>query len=300
MAGSFAKRFAVGAVVIIVAALLALVIAPGRIVRTAVEKGGTFALGVPVHLKGAGLRLFSGVIDLNGLDVRNPEGYTTKSAVEVGHINVRAPLHHLVGSKPRIESITVESPAVTLEQCIRGSNLSDLMNNTGKPPKGKTDSGKKIVIGSLRIVGAQVTLAAKVKGMPYATINLPTLELKELGGEGNQGVTIAQTMALALRDMVQSAVANGGGILPPDLGKSLSSSVASFDQVSRQLIGTVAGARGQAVGAAGSAAGTLVEGAKGITGKAVESVSGGKGTAGKGAKSVTESVRSLMQGTQKK
>ena len=301
MVGVMVKRIVIGVVVIIVAALLVLLVAPGRVVRVAVEKGGTFALGVPVHLKGAGLRLLRGMIDLRGLDVGNPKGYTTKSAIEVDHITVCAPLRNLLGSKPRIESITVEGPAITLEQGLTGSNLSDLMNNAGKP-SGK-DSGKKIIIGSLRIVAARVTLAAKLAGAPSAVINLPTLELKELGGEGNNGVTIAQTMALALRDIVQAAVANGGGLLPPDLSKSLSSSLTSFDQVSRQLLGTVAGTGRQAVGAAAGAASKLAEGAKGIAGKAGEAVSGEKvlpAEPGKALKGIADGMKGLIPGGQGK
>jgi uncharacterized protein involved in outer membrane biogenesis len=215
------------------------------------------------------------MIDLRGLDVGNPKGYTTKSAIEVDRIAVRAPLRNLLCSKPRIESITVEAPAITLEQCITGSNLSDLVNNAGKPKE--KDSGRKIIIGSLRIVATRVTLTAKLAGAPSALINLPTLELKELGGEGKNGVTIAQTMALALRDIVQAAVANGGGLLPADLSKSLSSSITSFDQVSRQLLGTFADTKQQAIGAAAGAARKLAEGAKAISGKAGEAVSSEKG-----------------------
>lgn len=262
MRGKKLKLIVIGAMVIILAALL---IAPGRMVRVAVEKGGSLALGVPVHLRGAVLKLFSGEIELSGLQVSNPEGYTTKSAIEVGRIVVHAPLLRLISSKPRIESITVEAPAVTLEPGLTGSNLSALMNNAGSAKGGS--GGRKLGIGSLRIADARVTLATTFNGAPPRTINLPAIAIKELGGEGNAGVTIAQTMALALREIVLSAVANGRGVLPADLGASLSSSVASFNQARSQILGTV--------GDAGSAAGKLMEGAKGTVGKAGEALSGG-------------------------
>ncbi len=301
MAGVMLKRIVIGIVIIVVAALLVLLIAPGRVVRIGVEKGGTFALGVPVHLKGAGLQLLRGMIDLKGLEVGNPKGYTTKSAIEVDRIAVHAPLRNLFGAKPRIESITVEQPAVTLEQCITGSNLSDLMNNAGKP-KGR-DEGKKIIIGSLRIVAARVTVAAKLAGAPMGIINLPTIELKELGGEGGNGVTIAQTMALALRDIVQAAVANGGGLIPGDLNKSLSSSLASYDQASKQLLGTFGDAKRQAAGAAAGAASALTEGMKGISGKAGEAVSGEKAPPAepkKALEGIAKDIKGLMPGGQNK
>jgi len=263
MRGKMLKLIVLGVVVIIVAALL---MAPDRVVRIAVEKGGSFALGVPVHLKGAALKIFSGKIELRGLSVSNPKGYTTKSAIEIGRIAVHAPLHRLLSSKPRIESITVEAPAVTLEQALTGSNLSDLMNNAGSGKGG--GEGKKLFIGSLRIADARVTLATMLKGASSTTINLPLIDIKELGGEGNAGVTIAQTMALALREIVQSAIANGGGVIPADLSASLSSSVTSFNQAYSQMLG----ARSKVVSEAGSSAGKLLEDAKDTAGKALSGV----------------------------
>lgn len=260
MRGKMLKLIVIGVVIIIVATFF---IATDRIVRIAVEKGGTFALGVPVHLNGAVLNLFSGKIELRGLSVSNPKGYTTKSAIEVGRIAVHAPLHRLVSSKPRIESIIIQAPAVTLEQGLTGSNLSDLMNNADSGKSG--GGGKKLVIRSLRIADARVTLTATLKGAPSRTINLPVIEIKELGGEGNEGVTIAQTMALALREIVQSSVANGSGVIPANLGASLSSSVTSFNQAYSRMLGTGS----QVISGDGSSVGKLLEGAKDTARKSV-------------------------------
>ncbi|MEI6633017.1 MAG: hypothetical protein WCP22_04265 [Chlamydiota bacterium] len=273
MAGVRGRWILIVAAVVVAVLLAVLLVAPGMLICPAVGKGGSLALGVPVHLRGAGLKIFSGVIDLKGLEVGNPPGYTTMNAIEVGRINVRAPLTALLRRAPRIESITVEAPAVTLEQGLTGSNLSDLLANTGKP--GATGGGKKLIIGSLRIVGAKVSVSVKLKGALPALIPLPPLELRELGGEGAQGVTLAQTMALSLREIIRSAVANGGGVIPPELGASLSSSVASVDRAGRQVVGAVSdtgkqavGAVSdtgkQAVGAASSAAKGLMDGAKGL------------------------------------
>ena len=274
MAGMRGRRIVIVAVVVVVAAaFLALLFAPGMLICPAVGMGGSLALGVPVHLRGAGLNLFSGVIDLKGLEVGNPKGYTTKNAIEVWRINVHAPLTALLRRTPRIESITVEAPAVALEPSLTGSNLSDLLANTGKP--GATGGGKKLIIGSLRIVGAKVSVAVKLSNALASVILLPPLELKGLGGEGTLGVTLAQTMALSLQEIIRSAVANGGGVIPPELGASLSSSVASVDKAKRQVadavfdtrkqaVGTVSDTRKQAVEAANSAAKGFMDRAKGF------------------------------------
>lgn len=181
MAGK-GKKLVAGAAVVIAAMLAVLLIAPGMLICPAVGTGGSLALGVPVRLKGAGLRPLSGGVDLTNLEVSNPRGYTTKNAIEVGRIAVRAPFPSLLRRSPRIESITVEDPAVTLEQGLTGSNLSEILSNAGRG--GGSGGGVKFVIGTLRIAGARVKVVPKIAGIPAAYIPLPPIELKELGGEG--------------------------------------------------------------------------------------------------------------------
>lgn len=245
MAGK-GKRFVVAAVVVVAVLLVVLLVAPGLVICPAVGKAGSLALGVPVSLKSAGLNPFSFTLDLRGFKVGNPDGYTTKNAIEVGTINVRAPLPRLVRRVPRIESVTIEEPAVTLEQGLAGSNLSDLLNNTAKVKEAGAEV--KVVIGSLRIVGAKVKIVPKIAGMPATFVPLPPLELKELGGEGNQGVTLARTITLSLQEVIRSTVANGGGLISPELGASLNSSVDTVNKAGQQVVGAAKGLMDSAKG----------------------------------------------------
>src|SRR5579862_9368817 len=47
------------------------------LVKTGIEKGGSFALQVPVHVKDASIR-FSGHVTLTGFDVANPDRKSTR------------------------------------------------------------------------------------------------------------------------------------------------------------------------------------------------------------------------------
>ena len=272
-------------VILFVALVLALIFIPGHIVKATVEKGGEFALQVPVHLKGASLGLFFGKLELNGFLVENPEGYDTSSAIEAGRIFVRAPILSLLGSKPRIEEIVVESPVITLEQGLTSSNLYDLMKNAQRFEKDEEEGekkakkeGKKMVIGTLRITGAKVNLSTIVSQRQTVSFVLPPIELNELGGDNNQGVTTAQTIAIALREIVKSAATSGSGLLPKGLSKSLNASVVSFDQTREQLMGAVGDARkkaGQTLGSAqDQAAESLGDASKKVTSGLRDAASG--------------------------
>lgn len=280
------KRFLKWLVGIVVVLLIVLVIAltviGGHVIKIGVEKGGEFALQVPVHLKKASLSLISFKVELKELIVENPEGYKTPSAIEAGRIYVHAPIVQLVRAKPRIETILVEGPVITLEQGAMSSNLVDLMNNVQRFEKGESEdkpakAEKKIVIGKIRISDAKVNLSTKISMGKSVPILLPPIELDELGGEDGQGITIAQAMALSLNEIVKSAVSQGGNLMPKDMSKSLNASVASLNETSKQLVGAVGDAGQHAAKSAGKlqetstkALGDMGDAAKGLFGAGKE------------------------------
>jgi uncharacterized protein involved in outer membrane biogenesis len=266
MGGARLKRLCITVSIVVLAVLLVLLFAPGLLICPAVGKAGSLALGVPVRLKDAGLRIFSSSVDLRGFEVGNPEGYTTKNAIEVGHINVRAPLTRLLRKVPRIESVVIKEPAITLEQGLTSSNLYELLNRTANVQEAGPEV--KVVIGTLRIDGAKVRIVPRVAGVPATFVPLPPLELKELGGEGNQGVTMAQTLAFSLREIIRSTVANGGGLISPELGASLTSGLDAVSGAGQQITGVVSEAGTQAVGAARGAVEGFLNKAVGIKGAA--------------------------------
>ena len=68
--------------------------------------------------------------------------------------------------------------------------------------------------------------------------------------------------------MSRSTVANGGGLISPELGASLTSGLDAVSGAGQQITGAVSEAGTQAVGAARGAVKGLLEKAVGITGAA--------------------------------
>ena len=71
-------------VVLLAAGLIAAFFYIDSIAKQAVERGGTYALGVNTTLRKADVEVFSGAVTLNGLRVANPEGFAADHFLRLG------------------------------------------------------------------------------------------------------------------------------------------------------------------------------------------------------------------------
>ena len=69
------KKLILAVVILTVVALLVAYFARNMMVETAVEEGTGYALGVETDLGSAGLELGGGSLELNDLEIDNPEGF---------------------------------------------------------------------------------------------------------------------------------------------------------------------------------------------------------------------------------
>ena len=83
---------ALGVVLVIVVAVVALLLSLDAGVKKAVEGGGSYALKVPVTLEKASVSITGGKASLRGLTIKNPEGFNTARAVHLGEAAVEIKL----------------------------------------------------------------------------------------------------------------------------------------------------------------------------------------------------------------
>ena len=98
-------------VVLVVILAVAVVFSIDGIAKSAVEKGSNYALGVETTLDGADVGLTSGTFAMNGLTVRNPEGYATPHFLALGTGATEVSLGTLredVVRIPRLELATID------------------------------------------------------------------------------------------------------------------------------------------------------------------------------------------------
>ena len=114
------------------------------LVKTGVEKGGTYALKVPTSLNLASVHVFGGEIVLNGLNIANPKDFTTPHLMKSGKIDVTVDIGSLTGSTVRVSKFVIEGLDVFIEQKGLGtSNVSVMMDNISPPAGGGTEAQKK-------------------------------------------------------------------------------------------------------------------------------------------------------------
>ena len=106
----FLKIFAVVLVLLIGVLLLALNTIALRVARSQLAAN----LRVPASLDGISISLISGTAELRGLKIGQPDGFGAGDAVSVGRVKVDVDVSSLLGGGIRVESITVDDPAIHL------------------------------------------------------------------------------------------------------------------------------------------------------------------------------------------
>jgi uncharacterized protein involved in outer membrane biogenesis len=227
------------AIPIVLVAAVAIFINP--IVRAGVEKGGSAALKVPVHLNRASIR-WSGHATLGGFQAGNPAGFTEPKSLAFDRIDVAVGPADLFKDVVHIGEITIVKPDLTLEFSGTKNNLSALMDNVSggqKAPEPETPahkaSGKKFLIHRLRVDEGTVHFKSDLLPGGAKAVTLPSIQLENVGtAEG--GATMAQILQTLLEALTGAALKAGQGILPAGLLDNLQSGIRELPARSAQEI----------------------------------------------------------------
>jgi hypothetical protein len=199
----------VGAVVFILIVSLLL----GNIIKTAAETIGPKATGTELKLDSVYFNVFSGNVSISGAVIKNPKGYDTQNAFELGHFNVSISLASLISDKLVVENIEIHNMKVTYEQALTTNNISEIKANVdkfggkientnesevGEKPKGEST---KLQVDNILIEDTQVSLSAKGLGAE-ATVTVPKIHIKNLGTEG-EGITLEELLVTLMNAIAE-------------------------------------------------------------------------------------------------
>jgi len=209
----------------------------GSIVKAAVQRGGTHALGVETTLTSADVNLFAGDVGLTELAVRNPPGFTEEYFLEMRGARVLVPPSSLASERIEVALLSLDGFALELEsKGLGNSNYGVLLENLeqlagageGQPesePGGQGEqNGKQFVIERILItdVTARVRYEAGGTTLADASVHIPELALDDLSSDG---MTVSELTSLVVRTILKATVQSGGGVLPEavltDLGGQL-------------------------------------------------------------------------------
>ena len=124
-------------VVLIVGAVILISVTLDKAVKVAIEKGGTYALGVETTLDKADVQVMAQAFEMEGLLVANPEGFESHF-ISLGKAGIA-----LDGSTLQAE--VIEIPVLT----INDLDMNLLKNDNG--------SNYKIILNIYRVIGSSLT-----------------------------------------------------------------------------------------------------------------------------------------------
>lgn len=196
-----------------------------RALRVGIENGASIALKVGVRVNDVSLKMLGGKLNLNGLEVDNPEGYQHEQLLTLGNVFVAVNIKSLMSDTVEIDQIRLDNVNLTIEQKGLTNNLQDILNNLPQSDAPGDKAGKQLKIKELQING--VTVNAKLLPIPgradTVTLKVAPITLTNLGGD--EKLDVAQLTATILKAITKGVTEQGKDLLPTDMLKDMGSSI---------------------------------------------------------------------------
>lgn len=245
---------AIALVVLVIAIVVISFLSIDSIAKAAIEKGGTYALGVPTTLDSANVGIMAGKFSMSGLKVANPAGgYTSPAFLSLGSGGVSVSFTTLKQPVVELPTFSLENLDVSLEKKDSKANYAVILDNLNKlkaasggggasKPAPSSDSEKRFVIKELLL--RNIKISVDLIGGPGAIgkltkINIPIDEIKlenvgQTGtGVGGTGVTMSQLASIIVQAVLAAAADKGGGLLPADILGDLKGGLANLGDLDK-------------------------------------------------------------------
>lgn len=248
------------------------------IAKQAVERGGTYATGVPTTVDSMNVSLFGGEIGIDGLTIANPEGYSEPDFLRLRDGDVEVTLGSLMEDVVQVPRLELDGIELWVLEKDGKANYQVILDNLAKlsgpeeepaPDAPEDEAGKGYKIDLVTIT--DVTVNGEVLDQPV-NLNVPKLEIKELGSDTPAGATLSQVQGAIIQAILKAVVEQGPQVLAGALGGALDQvgEIANVEAVS-QAVGNVSEEAGQAIENVGKEADKIKEGLGGLLGGKKES-----------------------------
>jgi len=203
------------------------------IVKRLVERYGSEATQVAVHVDAVALSLLGGSAAIDDLSIANPSGFSSADAFRLGEIQVRVDRSTLLSNPVVIDEISIVAPQVQFEVDANGTSNVDVIRHhlaqfrsaakgsapgtaptspgprqpTVVPSARKEAAGaRRFLIKRLSIHGAQLAIDTSALGGERRVVTLPDSEETDIGARGG-GATGSELAALVVGALVRDVAA---------------------------------------------------------------------------------------------
>lgn len=214
--------------------------------RWGVERGATYALGVPATLAGLDIGIMTASVALTRLDVENPEGFAAKSFMGLGEGRVAVSLRSLLGETVELPELTLRDIDLTLERRGGKSNYQPIMDNlaklgsTEKPAEPK-QGGKKFIVR--KVVVENITVDAQLTSvggdLTRVPVEIERIELTDVGTDSDQGVLLSELTGIVMKAILTAVVKKAGHLLPEGIAGELGEGLARLGNLGDATVAVV-------------------------------------------------------------
>jgi hypothetical protein len=225
------------------------------IAKEAVQRGGTYAMGVDTTVDKVSLRPFAGQLQMQGLNVANPKDFNGAHLMQTGTFDLELVPGSLMDKTIVLKKFELNGLDMYIDQQMPRSNISVIMDNLKKlgdekPKDPKPSEGKNYRVDLITI--RNVVAHVKVLAGPELTIKIPEIQLKNVTGDNAAGVALPVLVARILPAILAAVLEQGKGVLPPDLAAALRGDVsavtAQLGGQAQQMVKGVQGEIGKTIG----------------------------------------------------
>ena len=230
--------------VILIVGILIFKLYGNQLLRTAIVTGAQKALQVDVRLDSIDLKVVAGKVDLQNMEIDNPEGYNHPTFLKLGHAYMDLDVASLTSDTISMDMVQLENINLVIEQKGTTNNLKEILNNLPKseatesePEPAEEGASKNVRIKVLEINNIEVK--AKLLPIPgqadTVTLRIKPIRMENLGTD--EKIDFAGLTAKILKAIAKGVAEQGAGVLPMDMVGSIG------DELGKQVEALLEGAK---------------------------------------------------------
>lgn len=203
------KKIILAVVLLVIIVFAALYIVRNQLVKAAVEKGGTYSLGVETELGSAGLDLGGGSLELNDYEIANPEGFSDNNFFTLKHAVLDVDEGSLLDKEVVVDSLVIDGVELNLEQIDAKGNYKVLLDHIKSVDFGSSSesSSKKLRIKKVSVKDVAVNGTLTVLGKTDTrSFKVDDFTMENVGG--SQGGSIGEVTGEIVKKIITKASSN--------------------------------------------------------------------------------------------
>ena len=249
----FLLKLLVGGILLLVIAAFLGLLFLDRGAKAAVEHGVTASLGARTEVGSVSIRPFAGSVDIAGLRIANPEGFSDKPMLELGGAGLAVSLRSLASDEVEVSRLELSGAHLRLEgkglRTNYGAVLERLKSGRGpddsapKPDAGSSGPGKRFVVRELVIRDTRVVAdyslheALTKGGAASGELTIPELRLTEVAG--GRSLSTGELAAEIYRLLLEAAASGMMPGLEFDISKDLKNLEGRAREIGKELEGAL-------------------------------------------------------------